>query len=598
MARIGTLIDKKYEIISKIGEGGMSIVWLARDKRLSKLWAVKEIKKKTRDRNNTVVVQSLITEANLMKRLDHSALPRVVDIIEDESELYVVMDYIEGDSLAVVMKRTKRPMSQEDVIDWGIQLCDVLLYLHSCIPPVIYRDMKPSNIILREDNTIKLIDFGIAREYKTYRSSDTVNLGTRGYAAPEQFQNDAQSDARTDIFSLGVTLYHLVTGHSPNQEPFELLPIRQWNPELSEGLERIIIRCTQNNPDRRYQTCTELRYDLEHYEKLTEEYRSTQRKKVTIFYRQCTAAAVCLALGIGFFSASFIVRNSSYSYNMEQAAVSSLQEEEDGGASPAERFYTTAIEVLPTEVEPYSQLVNVVYKNDFNFSVSEAQRWNSVFSEYQSDIKQSNGYAKLCYDVGILYFIYYDYGDELTRGSQAAQWFQYVIDDYDSRLESGSSCTLTEEERRAAEVYATIGRFYQNLSQSSLEGREGVVYEDYWDALESACEIVESEDSVNDSAIIKLRLYQLIFEAIASPTYLTGFSRVGVTASQAQEMLDRITQAVVSLEDEARQNELSESMFETVTNGYDEAMSNIAYVYENAGIRSTEFTSSRESEVF
>lgn len=128
MAEIGEIVDGKYEVLSLVGQGGMSRVWLARDMRLNKLWAIKEIGRTAKDANNTVVVQSLIAEANLMKRLDHPALPRIVDIIEDGKTIYVVMDYVEGESLNKVMRRRGHPMDEEDVISWGIQLCDVLSY--------------------------------------------------------------------------------------------------------------------------------------------------------------------------------------------------------------------------------------------------------------------------------------------------------------------------------------------------------------------------------------------------------------------------------------------------------------------------------------
>ena len=299
MTRVGDRVDGKYEILSLIGEGGMSRVWLARDQRLNKLWAIKEIDRVARDANNAVVVQSLIAEANLMKRLDHPALPRIVDIVEDEKTVYVVMDYVEGKSLKRVMRDLGRPMDEKDVISWGTQLCDVLEYLHTRTPPVIYRDMKPSNVMLRDDGSVKLVDFGIAREYKEDRSSDTQILGTRGYAAPEQLSRVRQSDVRTDVYALGVTLWSLVTGLAPSAVDV-LRPIRQVDPGLSEGLEHIIDRATRQDPAERYQSCAEMRYDLMRHDRLTEGYRSAQRAKVRRFnVARGRAGSVHHALGQG-----------------------------------------------------------------------------------------------------------------------------------------------------------------------------------------------------------------------------------------------------------------------------------------------------------
>lgn len=265
MAVIGSVIDGKYEILKLIGKGGMSEVYPAMDKNLNKQWAVKEIKRQARNRNNEVIVQSAIAEANMMKKLDHPCLPRIVDIINRDDVIYVVMDYIEGEPINKVFDKYGA-QAQDIVIEWAEALCGVLDYLHAQNPPIIYRDMKPANIMLQPSGNIKLIDFGIAKEYKEQNLEDTVSLGTKGYAAPEQFGGKGQTDRRTDIYCLGVTLYHLLTGKNPCEPPYEIYPIRYWKPELSAGLENIILKCTQLNPSDRFDSCAELMYALRHYE--------------------------------------------------------------------------------------------------------------------------------------------------------------------------------------------------------------------------------------------------------------------------------------------------------------------------------------------
>ncbi len=198
MAEIGTVVEGKYEILKLIGKGGMSKVYLAMDKNLNKQWAIKEIVKESRNRNNEVIVQSAIAEANMMKKLDHPCLPRIVDIINHDNVIYVVMDYIEGEPLSRVLQQDGA-QPQEVVLEWAESLCGVLEYLHNQTPPIIYRDMKPANVMLQPNGNVKLIDFGIAREYKEHNLEDTVSLGTKGYAAPEQFGGRGQTDARTDI---------------------------------------------------------------------------------------------------------------------------------------------------------------------------------------------------------------------------------------------------------------------------------------------------------------------------------------------------------------------------------------------------------------
>lgn len=357
MTSAGTVIDGKYEILKKIGQGGMSIVYLAMDNRLNKQWAVKEIKKKANS-DNRVVIQSLLAEANLLKKLDHPALPRIVDIIESRETIYVVMDYIEGESLNKVLDQYGA-QPQERVISWAKQLCDALWYLHSQPRPIIYRDMKPGNVILTPGGNVKLIDFGIAREYKENNLSDTVSLGTKGYAAPEQFGGMGQTDARTDIYCLGVTMYHLVTGQNPCEPPYELYPIRRFDPQLSAGLEAIILKCTRMNPEERYQSCAELRYALEHYSELDGTHRKRQYRKLGAF---CSAAVGCLAcIGVGFWGLLGVQQQKLDDYNARLSeATTYVSDSVATGtfSTDAVEQYESAIQIDPNRPEAYEKLLD------------------------------------------------------------------------------------------------------------------------------------------------------------------------------------------------------------------------------------------------
>ena len=286
MTKVGMVLGGKYEILKKIGQGGMSIVYVAMDTHLNKQWAIKEIKNDGK-KNKATLLKGLEIEANILKKVDHPHLPRIVDIIDRNGTVYVVMDYIEGRPLSEVLK-DEGAQPQEKVVEWAKQLSSALDYLHSLKPPIIYRDMKPSNIMLKPEGMIKLIDFGTAKEFLLEDIADTTALGTRGYAAPEQFGDSKgrgiyKTDARTDIYSLGATLYHIVTGMNPSEPPYVIKPIREWNPNLSSGLEKILIKCTMPNPEDRYQSCSELLYALDHYEELDDEYRRASLKKLRNF---------------------------------------------------------------------------------------------------------------------------------------------------------------------------------------------------------------------------------------------------------------------------------------------------------------------------
>ena len=292
MARIGTVIDGKYEIITEIGRGGMSVVYLAMDRRLRKQWAVKEAKKKPGG-NSNIYELTPIAEANLLKSLDHPNIVRIVDIVEQDGFIYIVEDFVEGESLAEEVK--KGPSTPESVVQWGTQLCDVLNYLHTRTTPIIYRDMKPANVQLQPDGkTIKLLDFGIAKTYKPQKTSDTTNLGTRGYAAPEQFDAKRQSDARTDVFSLGITLRSLLMGKTPYDAEF-YDDIRKQNPAVTDGLIKVIAKATDQNPANRYQTAAEFKQALLHYHDKDAAVIRIRKRKLNS-YRALIASAISFIL--------------------------------------------------------------------------------------------------------------------------------------------------------------------------------------------------------------------------------------------------------------------------------------------------------------
>ena len=307
-----------YEIKSIIGKGGMSTVYLAEHKRLHTRWAMKEVRKQQGTRFD------FLAESNILKRLQHPMLPRIVDIFEDRDCIYIVEDFVEGITLDGLLKQQKK-VDEPQGLQCLRDLCGVLTYLHGQRPhPIIYRDMKPSNIMLQPDGSLKLIDFGIAREYKQESNADTTYIGTKGYAAPEQF-GKAQTDARTDIYSLGVTMYHLLTGKSPYEPPYQFVPVRQLVPELSHGIEYILNKCVQSEPADRYQTVDELVDDLDHiyrFDRAWQKYQNAKRIRVAV-------VAVMLAASVGLMVGGQVVMGQE-----KEAAYSSL-------LAQASELYTT-----------------------------------------------------------------------------------------------------------------------------------------------------------------------------------------------------------------------------------------------------------------
>ena len=295
MYKNGDIIGGMYTILRKVGSGAMSDVYLASNEKANQQWAVKVVRKDG-PVDSEIKKQRLAVEIEIMKDLRHEHLPRIIDVQEEVDSYIIIMDFVEGISLDKAMETEGGALPQEDVLQWAIQLCETLHYLHTKDPPIIYRDMKPHNIMRRPDNTIALIDFGTAREYKDGNAADTIALGTKGYAAPEQFMDPngkvQQTDARTDIYALGVTLHQLLTGKNPTLPPYEFRPIREYDPTLHEGLETIIQRCIQPDPDKRYQSAAELQVDLMDLDRITEPYRIQQRNHLIAFLVPLTLSVI------------------------------------------------------------------------------------------------------------------------------------------------------------------------------------------------------------------------------------------------------------------------------------------------------------------
>lgn len=399
MTEIGTILDGKYEILKEIGRGGMSIVYVAMDNRLNKQWAIKEIKNDG-SKDVATLLKGLEREANILKKVEHPVLPRIVDILERDKTIYIVMDYIEGRPLSEELT-IHGAQPQDKVIEWAKKLTSALNYLHAMDPPIIYRDMKPSNIMLKPDGDVKLIDFGTAKEYRPDNIADTTALGTRGYAAPEQF-GDSQgrglykTDARTDIYCLGATLYHIVTGMNPCEPPYEMKPIRQWNASLSSGLEKIILKCTQPNPNDRYQSCAELLYALEHYNELDELFHKQSVQKVHKFV---TSVAITL-LFAGVAITGAIGKNQVIKENYNALIVAADQAKAYGEYEQAIDLYRDAIEVNGKNEDAYIKLLNV-YVNNLDQSDIGLEEITYYINNNYMGIQNNN---HLLYQVGLTYF--------------------------------------------------------------------------------------------------------------------------------------------------------------------------------------------------
>lgn len=534
MARMGEIIDGKYEVLREVGRGGMSVVYLAMDKRLNKQWAIKEFRKDKDDASKQVALDALLKEANLMKKLDHPTLPRIVDIIENKETVYVIMDYIEGESLNKVLD-AYGAQPQEAVIEWAKQLSEVLDYLHTQSPPVIYRDMKPANIMLKPDGTVRLIDFGIAREFKEGKSGDTEAIGTRGYAAPEQFGGKGQTDARTDIYSLGVTLYHLVTGKNPAEPPYEIYPIRHWDPSFSSGFEWLIQKCTQLNPGDRYQSCAEVTYVLENLEKFDTEYKKKKRIRFNLFLSAVITTLAFSIISASCFLGGVVLKGNTYDQNIK------------------DKRYVDAINVDAQKSDAYvylSQQLNeikpVIKPGEYrgkdadttisaNVTTGDLDNWFS--NAHMNDLLQSDpkAYARVQFELGYLMWERYESEKSENQDAEVIQKSMGHFEKVISVAQSGKVdeyAGLSKDEYEFARVLYLITYFQNNRGQFEPEGDLGRTNE-------LTLSEVQIFAGINEEAY-KTSPYNAFWNVLMDTTQYLDESSFGTTALRVK-VLDRVT---------------------------------------------------------
>ncbi len=256
----GDVIGGRYRMLKRIGEGGMGNVFLVEDLKLNgKKWAVKEIEASEYGSEG----YSLHAEAEVLMQLNHPFLPEMVDYLHDEMQqkVYLVMEFIEGMTVQAWFDREQGNPPVQAVLELGLQLCDVLSYLHHQQPqPIVYRDLKPSNLMLDQHMHIRLIDFGTARHFKQGQTKDTLQLGTFAYAAPEQLHG-RQTDHRTDLYQLGATLYYLL---SKGQYYYtSKQPLHQINPDFSLDCSVVIQKLLEDDPSDRFQSAADVRRALD-----------------------------------------------------------------------------------------------------------------------------------------------------------------------------------------------------------------------------------------------------------------------------------------------------------------------------------------------
>lgn len=517
MLNIGSVIDHKYKVLDVIGRGGMSVVYLAINERSNKTWAIKEIKKEGRH-DFYAVQQSLIAEVNILKNLNHKYLPAIADIIDGDDVYLIVMDYIQGKTLLEMMSDVSIVITMDMVVRWAKQLCEVLGYLHNQKNPVIYRDLKPSNIMIRPDGDIALIDFGAARILKQESLEDTTCLGTPGYAAPEQYGGNGQTNPQTDIYCLGATLHHLITKRSPAPTPFNFPEITQCCPQLLVGrsldekalilgLAYVIGRCTQYEAEDRYASCEELMSDLNNLSKVGMPYRKKIKQRKRIVCAFCILMFWCGGMfGAGCFLEWFIEAN-GYEYYVNNAKLSD---------QPAD-MYIKAIHLDPSRVEAYLELLEILAGDEEGLSSKDDAVITTVLYSKAMDRKKANLFFLQEDSDAYIYFAYKlacaYYTADCGNGDKtsAAVWFDAVSDaDWDA-LNLNERVDLQQMKART-EILSRICSFYKRHMIGKVDALGDAVYsyDDYWQDMMA---LLESDIVRWDTEVMALNFYkEIVFQ--------------------------------------------------------------------------------------
>lgn len=260
-------MEERYLMLEGIGNGAGATVYKAFDRHLNRYVAVKRT---GREEKNA------FEEAEVLKRLKHPAIPIIYDVFRDGESTCMVMEYMAGKNLLSVLE-TGEPFEEKRAVEIGLRIGECLRYLHELPEKMIYRDLKPANLILDVGDQVKLIDFDSAL-VKKEGQKDRHKTGTYGYSAPEQFEADGIVDERSDIYGFGTTMYHMLTGKNPSRPPYRFQKIRECNPLISEELERIVEKCMEKERKKRYANMEEVLEELNTYDKKEKKRRQWKKE--------------------------------------------------------------------------------------------------------------------------------------------------------------------------------------------------------------------------------------------------------------------------------------------------------------------------------
>lgn len=509
--KAGDIIAGKYRVIRELGSGGEGTVYLAEHLMTDVLRAIK------------ISVHSLerrsLHELEMMKKVSHPSLPRIIDVEREEFGLCLVMEYVEGRSLLDYGKQS--PVTEKFFYHAAEQLLDALEYLHTGQFPMLHLDVKPSNIIVRGDGSLVLLDLGAAMPVSSVKEGRGC-YGTVGYAAPEQFDRSMLLTVRTDLYGFGATMYFLLYGRKCG-ETARTGRARDSPEYWRRRAERLILACMEKEPEKRPASAGEVRKRLE-----VIKCRASRRRKVIQIL-----SALALLWGVLLFSGREFGKEGTGGKDVQQKYEYFLEEAERSGDIRAFESYKKAILLCPDRLDVFFDCISRI-TSDLVFTLDEEAELQSLLNlrtgsegncAYDEIRKQGEMFGDFAYQLGIAYWYFYE-----GAGGRAAasSWF--------SRAEyAASENGCTDIWAREASIYARIGSYYEKLGKQELPGTDTVSPADYWADLEELgiiCSTKKDERTGKavKKSILEERLNLLIFEAVS-------LKEAGI---REQELLDSI----------------------------------------------------------
>lgn len=535
----GDLILNKYQIVKVIGAGGMGAVYLAQDIVLTTtLWAIKVIDKQSKTPDE---IEKALDEAALLSKLNNNHIPRITTIHNTPNEryIYIVQDFISGMTLNQgIANKAREAREKKGIMDLYIQrqlsirrikrlahqIIDIFIYLHTRKPPILYRDLKPANLMIDQEDNVKLIDFGIAFEMtpENMMPGKIVAMGTKGYAAPEQFDTRLYHTLQTDIFTFGRLLYELTTGFNPAREqigkdgkmhPINLPPVRELRPDVDEALEEIIYKCMADSLEERYKSFTEVKYAFDHYKELGPSFRDAAMKQIKIFVSMGLVSITLLGSSATLFAIEH--HNAKVQYSNLLAKVDVYNNASD---------VVHVIKLNPTEIKPFNRLIEI-YERDGKFTLDEEQQFTSLITKNITSLKDQKGYGDLAYNVGLMYALYYQASKDENENkniklAQSTQWFKDAIDYKTKNINS-------------ARIYLGVGQFSRDIVTKVKQGEDKGLYSEYFNNLDKLTSQVDSKTP----DMVRLELVDIIFTALDD--YGDNIKDDGISTDQIKSLISK-----------------------------------------------------------